>query len=105
MAARGAAASGAAAASSGVWTPLAPLKVASVRVALVHEAVTALHAQGGVEDFGLDVLAAELSRLVAQRASFVFSEDELLSCLKQLEEENKLMWRGGRVHVWEASGE
>ena len=33
-------------------------------------------------------LAVELSRLVAQRASFMFSEDELLSCLTQLEVEN-----------------
>ena len=88
---------GTAAASSDVWTPPAPLKVARARVALVHEAVMALCEVGGTEDFELDVLTAELSRLVAQREMIMFSEAELLSCLTHLEADNKLMWRDGTV--------
>ena len=78
-----------------------PLKMASGRVALVQEAVSALCAPGGVDHFELGVLAAELSRLVAQHQARAFSEDELRGCLRQLEDDNRLMFRGERIDVWD----
>ena len=83
-------------------SPFAPrLKGDEVRVALVQEAVSALCAPGGVEHFELSVLAAELSRLVAQHQARAFSQDELRGCLRQLEEDNRLMFRGERIDVWD----
>ena len=55
----------------------------------------------GVDYFELGVLAAELSRLVAQHQARAFSEDELRGCLRQLEDDNRLMFRGERIDVWD----